>query len=260
LSATPPTAIGAIVRPLWRRLRLGEGGLVGMATWVAASQSREFVTAASVFVLTLVLLTALYLYNDVCDRLIDAHNPKKLAEDRKLLVQHPRLFLCLSLALHAAVCLVAWRLLGPWPAACATALLLLGPLYSGVAKQVPGLDVVVVGLMGGAVVGLATSTQSLLLMAAAMTGISHAFQTRVDARSDRAAAVHTSGTAPAALRMPIWLALAGSLAATVMWKLGAIWASSVIIPYLLLSRSREPRKAWAWARVYFALVWIAATI
>jgi 4-hydroxybenzoate polyprenyltransferase len=136
----------------------------------------------------------------------------------------------------------------------------LNPFYSAFAKTVPGLDVLVVGTMGAAVLGLATSTQSLLIMAASMTSISHAFQTRVDLEADRVAGVRSSGTAPPILRSIIWLLLVASFAATVYFRLGAVWAASALVPYALLSRVEPANQAWSWARVYFAAVWIAATV
>jgi len=260
VSARHLMPLKVMIRPFWQRIRLGEGGLVGMATWAAAWGSRSPVTTTYVFVLTTLLLVSLYLYNDVSDRQIDAHNPKKIAQHREPLLQHPRLFLFLAIALHVAVCLIAWQLLGPMAGACAASLLLLGPIYSAMAKQVPGIDVVVVGVMGGAVVGLATSSLSLLLMSAAMTGVSHAFQTQVDAKADLASGIRSSGTAPAALRTLIWLGLVGAFAGTAMLRLGPLWAVSGVIPYLLLTRAEDPNRAWGCARVYFATVWIAATV
>jgi hypothetical protein len=163
-------------------------------------------------------------------------------------------------AVHIAVCLASWQVLGPFAGACAIALLLLNPLYSGFAKGVAALDVVTVGVMGAAVIGLATNNASLLLMAAAMTAISHAFQTRVDVNADAAAGVRNSGTAPQPLRGVIWAALAGAFALTAYNRLDAWWAISALVPYVLLSRTLDVNRAWSLARVYFAIVWIAATI
>jgi 4-hydroxybenzoate polyprenyltransferase len=254
------SALGATITPLLHRLRRGEGGLIGMATWAAAWEGRDLAAAVWVFALTSALLAAVYLYNDVSDRVVDAYNPAKVPEHRAPLLRRPATFFAVSLATHLGVCLAAWRSLGPWAAACAASLLVLNPLYSAVAKRLPGLDLVVVGAMGAAVVGLATSTRSLLLLAAAMTGISHGFQTRGDTRADRAAGIHSSATAPAPAREAIWLSLCAAFAWTVHERLGPPWAASVIVPYLLLSRAREANRAWGWARVYFAVVWIAATV
>ena len=245
--------------PLLHRVRLGEGGLIGMATWVAAWQTRSAGPTAWVFVLTSVLLTALYLYNDVSDRKLDEHNPAKIPGHRVPLVRHPGRFFGVALATHAAVCVAAWRILGAWAASCAGALLVLNPFYSGIAKRVPGLDVVVVGTMGAAVVGIATSTPDLLLLAGTMTAISHAFQTRGDTAADRAAGILSSATAPAALREAIWLVSCAAFAWAVHVRLGSLWAASAVVPYVLLSRSPNANRAWARARVYFAVVWIAAT-
>jgi 4-hydroxybenzoate polyprenyltransferase len=254
------TTLDAAVRPLWHRIRLGEGGLIGMTTWAAAWQSRDAVTTGIVSILTALLLAALYLFNDVSDRVIDASNRKKVPRDRAPLVRQPRLFLALALAMHATVCAGAWTFLGGWAGLSAAALLVLNPFYSAVAKRIPVLDVVVVGAMGGTVVGLATANPSLLLLAATMTAISHGFQTRVDVAADLAAGVSSSGTAPAPLRAAIWLGLALAFAAAAYPWLGPFWAASAIGPYALLSGPFPPNRAWAIARIHFAAVWVAATV
>ncbi len=254
------SAVGATLMPLLHRIRLGEGGLIGMATWAAAWQTRDPLVTASVLVLTTVLLAALYLYNDVSDRAVDTYNPAKVAEHRAPLSRRPRAFFAIALATHAFVAAAAGVLLGPFAVACAVLLLGLNPLYSRVAKRVPGVDVVVVGVMGAAVVGFATVSASLLLIAGAMTGISHAFQTRDDSAADRAAGIQSSATAAPLAREAIWLALGAVFAWTLSERLGASWAASTVIPYALLSRTRDAGRAWTVARVYFTVVWIAATM
>ena len=176
------------------------------------------------------------------------------------MLRRPGAFFAIAMATHAVVCVLAWRFLGPWAASCAAALLALNPLYSSVGKRVPGLDVVVVGVMGAAVVGFATSAPSLLLIAGAMTGISHAFQTRDDKLADRAAGIRSSATAAAPAREAIWFALSATFAWTVYERLGLPWAASGLIPYVLLSRAEQANRAWGVARLYFAVVWIAATM
>jgi 4-hydroxybenzoate polyprenyltransferase len=252
--------VQAATQPLLQRFRLGEGGLIGMATWAAAWQARDLVTAISVFALTCMLLAALYLFNDVSDRTIDAHNPKKIARYRQPLLEQPQFFRNLSLGMHAVVCLTAWLVLGAWAATCAALLLLLNPLYSRVGKRVPGLDVLVVGVMGGAAVGLATASPQLLLLAAAMTGVSHAFQMRVDKDADRAAGVRSSAAASPAIRSAVWIGLLIWLTTAVYLQLGLTWAATAFVPYLLLSRGRQPNRDWNVARLYFAALWIGATV
>jgi 4-hydroxybenzoate polyprenyltransferase len=249
-----------VFRPLWQRLRLGEGGLIGMATWAAACESRDPFTTAAVLVATTLLLAAIYLFNDVSDRWIDAHNPKKHAAHREALVRQPRLFLCIAVAMHLAIAAFAWRLLGPWAGICAALLLVLNPLYSAVVKGIPGLDVLLVGTMGGAVVGVASSSSGLIALAGAMTGISHAFQTRVDFSADRSAGISTSATAPLSIRGGIWLALFAALASIVYLRLGLAGALSAALPYALLTSSIDAHRAWAWARLYFGAVWVVATL
>jgi 4-hydroxybenzoate polyprenyltransferase len=231
-----------------------------MATWAAAWESHDVAATVGVFAITSVLLAAVYLYNDVSDRVVDAYNPAKIPEHREPLLRRPGAFFATSLVMHLGVCVAAWRLLGPWAAACAGSLLVLNPLYSTLAKRLPGLDVLVVGAMGAAVVGVATATPGLLVIAGTMTGISHAFQTRGDTSADRAAGIRSSATAPMLVREAIWLGVCASFAWTVAERLGAPWAASAVLPYLLLSRVRGANRAWGWARVYFAIVWIAATV
>jgi len=253
------SALGATLMPLLHRVRLGEGGLIGMATWAAAWESRDAVLTVWVLVLTAVLLGALYLYNDVSDRAVDSYNPAKVAEHREPLLRRPAGFFAIALLAHGLVCLAAWWLLGAWAALCGVLLLVLNPLYSSVAKRVPGLDVAVVGVMGAAVVGFGTASASLLGVAGAMTGISHAFQTRDDKAADRAAGIRSAATAAAPAREAIWFTICALLACTVYVRLGMPWAASVVVPYVLLSRARQAHRAWGCARIYFAVVWIAAT-
>ena len=254
------STVDALLMPLLHRVRLGEGGLIGMATWAAALQSRDVVTTTAVFVLTSALLAAVYLYNDISDRTIDSYNPAKVAEHRAPLLRRPRLFFAIALVTHVVVALASWQLLGAWAATWALTLLALNPLYSGLAKRLPGVDVVIVGVMGAAVVGMGTSVSALLLVAGGMTAISHAFQTRGDSTADRAAGVQSSATAPAPVRELIWLASCAFFAWTVYRWLGVPWAVSVLIPYLLLSRAPHAERAWHLARIYFAVVWVAATL
>ncbi len=231
-----------------------------MATWVAAWESRHVATTVWVFVSTTLLLAAVYLYNDVADRTVDSYNPAKIPEHRAPLLRHPGMFFALSLVMHLVVCVVALRVLGTGAAACAGIVLVLNPLYSRIAKRLPGIDVTIVGVMGAAVVGFGTSSGSLLLIAGAMTAISHAFQTRGDSTADRAAGIRSSATAPAPAREAIWLLACALFAWAVQARLGPAWAVSVLIPYLLLSRAHDANRAWGVARVYFAVVWIAATV
>jgi 4-hydroxybenzoate polyprenyltransferase len=260
LTPSLSTAVLATIRPLLQRIRLGEGGLIGMATWAAAWQTGDPLATVSVALLVTALLAAVYLFNDVLDRGIDAHNPKKIDQHREPLMRAPRLFLSISLALHLAVIIAAgcWR--DGWAAACAASLLLLNPIYSLVAKRIPLVDVMIVGVMGGAVIGLATSDPSLILISSAMTAISHAFQTRVDETSDRSTGVRSSGTAPTHIRHAIWVFLLICYASAVAMRLGMIWAITAMVPYGLLISDRGATRSWAWARVYFAILWIAATV
>lgn len=268
MTATPPTdprpagdsPLRAALRPLLQRLRLGEGGLFGMAVWTAAWQSRDAGTVLAVAAVALVLLAALYLYNDVIDRVVDAHNPKKLNEQRLALLARPHFFLAAALAAQVAAAAAAWWLLGAVAGAAAASLLLLNPFYSAVAKRVPGLDVVVVGAMGAALVALATAAPALLLLAAAMTGISHAFQTSVDRDADLAAGIRSSGTAPEPLRALIWLALTATLALAAYPTLGVAGSATAIVPLALARLGGDAGRGWAWARAYFGLLWLAATL
>jgi 4-hydroxybenzoate polyprenyltransferase len=260
VSVPARTIIDAAIRPLWQRTRLGEGGLIGMATWVAAWQSRDVATTLAVFGLTAILLTALYLFNDVSDRTIDAYNPKKVPQHRQPLLERPGLFRNIALGVHGVTCVAAWALLGAWAAICTMSLLVLNPFYSWIGKRVPGLDVLLVGAMGGAVVGLATRSPKLLLLAAAMTGVSHAFQLQVDVDADRAAGVCNSATTSARVRTVVWIAVVLWVAVAIYVQLGLPWALSAVIPCLLLTRGNRPGTDWNWARVYFAVVWIAAAL
>ena len=254
------SALGATLAPLLHRIARGEGGLIGMATWAAAWQHREAATTAAVFAITSVLLAAVYLYNDVSDRIVDAYNPAKVPEHREPLLRRPGMFFVVSVVMHVGVCLVAWRAIGGWAAACAGSLLVMNPLYSRLAKRLPGLDVAVVGAMGAAVVGIATAEPGLLQIAGAMTAISHAFQARGDTGADRAAGIRSSATTSRPTREAIWLSVCAVFAWTVYARMGAGWAATAIVPYVLLSRARATNRAWGWARVWFAIVWVAATV
>ena len=249
-----------MLHPLVQRIRLGEGGLLGMALWAAAWETRDAATVAAVAVLTLVVLAALYLYNDVVDRDIDALNPKKDAVQRQALLERPRFYLAVALGTQVAAVFVAAAVLGTVAAAGALSLLLLNPFYSRFAKRIPALDVFIVGTMGAAVVALAIPSPSLLFLAGAMTAISHAFQTRVDRTADLAAGIQSSGTAPTPVRNVIWVVLMAILAVAVYPRLGIAGSLSTLLPYVILSRSTDPNRGWAWARVYFAVLWITATV
>ena len=258
MSLTPGTIAHTALFSLWQRLKLGEGGLLGMVAWLVAWESRDIVVTVLVTGLLALLLTSLYLFNDVCDRIVDAHNPKKTAAHRRPLLEQPRTFALLAVGLHLGVAGAAWYALGSWAAGSTLLLLLLNPLYSLWVKRIPVLDVFTVGVMGGALVGLGTDALDLLLLAATMTAISHAFQTRVDERADRAVGIASS--AVAAHRNWIWLALAVAYGCTVFVRLGALAAASAALPFLLLRLAHDANPAWMLARVYFGAVWILATV
>jgi 4-hydroxybenzoate polyprenyltransferase len=263
-SPRPPLSVaavpGTILRPFLHRIRLGEGGLLGMAIWASAWGSRDAATVIVVALVTSVLLVALYLYNDVVDRDIDAYNPKKIAAQRQALAERPRFFLLIALATQVAAAAAAWWWLGRAAGLGAASLLVLNPFYSGIGKRVPGLDVIVVGAMGAALVALGTASPSLLLLAGVMTGISHAFQTSVDRGADLAAGVRSSGTAPASLRTFIWMALTVALAAAAYPNFGIAGCASALFPFWVSRRLEDANLAWTLSRLYFGVLWLAATV
>jgi len=263
-SPRPPLSVaavlGTILRPFLHRIRLGEGGLLGMAIWASAWGSRDAATVITVALVTSVLLVALYLYNDVVDRDIDAHNPKKVASQRQALAERPRFFLVTALGTQLAAAAAAWWWLGDVAGLGAASLLVLNPFYSGIAKRAPGLDVLVVGAMGAALIALGTPAPGLLLLAGVMTGISHAFQTSVDRSADLAAGVRSSGTAPAPLRTFIWIALTIALAVAAYLHLGIAGCASALFPFWVSRRLDDANRAWTLSRIYFGVLWLAATV
>ena len=123
--------VGGIVR----------GMLVAALVTVVALFFTDLDVAHPMITLTAILLTALYLFNDVSDRTIDAYNPKKVPQDRQPLLERPGLFRNIALGVHGVTCVAAWALLGAWAAICTMSLLALNPFYSRIGKRVPGLDV-----------------------------------------------------------------------------------------------------------------------
>lgn len=251
----------ALLGPMWERIRLGEGGLliINGATSLAAFPDRR--AQAVAIGLSLVLLASMYAVNDLLDAEADRADPKKNQHLVEVLVARRRtVAACLAL-LHLGTPVAIWALLGPTHAVAAGAVLLVNGLYSLALKGVPFLDVLWVGVWGGAfaavVVPHAWTTIGVI---AAMTAVSHAYQVYADWPVDRVNQIRTSAVVGGrAYLFVLGLGFAGLAGAMLVAGMPKLWAMSAVFPLLaaFALRSRV-RTAWVVAKLWFLVVWIAA--
>lgn len=193
------------------------------------TQAASAVQGLCAFVCFCLLASAVYIFNDLCDRERDRLHPRK--RTRPLAAGTVRTCEAIGLALLLLAALAAlglWRRLpaGAW--LCLGAYLCVNLCYSLELKNVPILDVLLLSvgfelrvLFGAAVIGVPVS--SWLYLTVAFFSLYMGFgKRRGDARSARAAAVYT----PVFLERAMQLCLTLALVFYSLWSAGAGLAGS----------------------------------
>jgi 4-hydroxybenzoate polyprenyltransferase len=246
--------VTGLTAPLYQRIRRGEGGLLVLnASWALTYYPlrQGFGLAA----ISLLCLLALYLFNDIVDARDDQHNPKK---DRLLAQSYVRerpTFLALWL-LMSGCAVVAGAWLDTRVAVWVAAVSLINVLYSLLCKKVPLLDIVWVGLWGGAYASIVTGATAWIVLVSAMTSVCHIYQISEDRGADAASGFATSAT----LRAPLLTALQAGLDVVIV---AAAWTVSGSVAALTLAAlfaywvawHDRPRSAWILAKLHFSVVW-----
>ncbi len=243
----------ALVAPLSRRVRRGEGGLF-LVNAALAAKWHGFREGLALTALSLACLLALYLFNDVIDADEDQHNPKKDRSLAALYARNRRGFLALwwvmsGLVVGAAACLDARA------AAAAFAVTLINVAYSLFCKRIPFWDVIWVGVWGGVYASMVTSATAWIVMVGAMTAVCQIYQTCEDRTADARSGVATSATLAASVLSSVQAGLVGVLMVTA-WIAAQSPAAATfagLFAYWLIWRDR-PRIAWVLAKAHFAVL------
>ena len=244
----------ALAAPLYHRLRVGEGGLF-VVNATLALKGHPVGEALGLAVTSLVCLLSLYLFNDIIDARDDQHNPKKDHLLAGFYVRERRAFL-VSWLLMSGLAVVASAWLDARAAVWVLAVSLINVAYSLFCKKVPLLDVVWVGVWGGAYASIVTDAAAWVVMVGAMTAVCHIYQISEDRDADAASGFATSAMLAAPLRSLLQAVLTGMLVATA-WTLtpDAVALTFVAFFAYWLAWHNRPRTAWILAKAHFSVVW-----
>jgi 4-hydroxybenzoate polyprenyltransferase len=243
-----------LAAPLHHRLRRGEGGLF-VVNATLALKGHSLGEALGLTLASLVCLLSLYLFNDVVDARDDQHNPKKDHLLAGFYVRERRAFLA-SWLLMSGFAVVASALVDARAAVWVLAVSLINVAYSLFCKKVPLLDVVWVGVWGGAYASIVTDAAAWVVMVGAMTAVCHIYQISEDRDADAASGFATSAMLAAPLRSSLQVVLTGMLVATA-WTVtpGAVALTFAVFFAYWLAWHNRPRTAWMLAKTHFAVAW-----
>ncbi len=249
----------AVFGSLVDRLRRLEGALLAVnVSWLAVGEPHPGEATALVLA-SLLVLTALYGFNDSWDAAGDTNNPRKnrwLAEAHLAYRKQVALVL---LWLSSGSLLFAWVGGGLPSAFAVAAVLAVNALYSFSLKGVPLLDVVWCGLWGATYAAIVRPPWPLLAVVGLMTAVCHVYQTASDREVDARNGVRTSAAA-APQAVPLVLAACCTLLALMSKSFfGAHWAvaASAFLPLLPHFVCSNPQTGWLLTKAYFAVLWVA---
>lgn len=248
----------SVFLPFYLRIKLGEGGIALFnvtQTWFA---THNIVQTTIVLIVSILVLCALYGFNDYLDRKADMLNPKKDQKFVLLINQNSHAFLFINIILKAVLLMAVYLLWGYWQMVFLFLLFVVNMLYSIKVKSIPIADILIVCVWGAAITLFVPSIDIKLSIAAGiMTGIAHIYQMRTDKDIDVQNNVTTS-----IARFPQWafiqqLILCLILSATFFYfNCQPLLVASAIAPFLLFVFMKKNEHAWFFSRVYFAVAWI----
>lgn len=241
----------------YERLKLGEGGLVGFAFLLALYQNYPLSKLGAVTLLALLVLSALYAFNDYVDRYSDKLNPKKNIELSDLLIENRKLFLTSHLVL-CFITVLATTILLSFTNACLLVLTyIINMIYSFRAKSLPFLDIFAVFAWGGLYIAFVAGIQWMpILFAAVMTSIAHVFQTMADKDSDRQNEINTSAVILSEKISWILCLICGVLSIISYLFLGMVPAILAWLPYASIILLGKVNLSWYLSRIVFVIIWI----
>jgi 4-hydroxybenzoate polyprenyltransferase len=248
--------------PLTERIKLGEGALLAInGCWILAATLRNdalWPRAIGLALLSTLVLIAAYAVNDWHDARGDLADPKKNQRLVRGYIDHRRSFGAFLAGLHVALPVAAYFAFGLPQAAAVLAMLGINAIYSWLLKGVPIIDLIVVGLWGGAFVAIVDAPVWLCVTVGLMTSIMHLFQIEQDRHVDAANHIRTTVVSlpGAALSMLILICIA--LGIVLYREIGLIGAISAVIPLVLYRLVADTGRAWMACRIYCGLVLLAA--
>lgn len=255
------TTLQFIFKPFTDRVKLGEGGLVVFNALHSAWASKSVLITIKESILSLLVITVLYGFNDYIDRAADLKNPKKDQSFVQAINTNPFLFLSLNLALSLLGLILVYLLLGSDKGLVLLALFIVNVLYSLWLKSFVIADILVVIAWGGLYAMLAGKLNwKLAAITGVMTGIAHIYQMTSDKPCDEANHVQTSAVRwPAALPASMAL-LCGITGYLLQTQLAGLWSLSACLPILFFIFGKNISLSWHASRLYFAICWLALLI
>jgi 4-hydroxybenzoate polyprenyltransferase len=253
------TVAWAHAAPLVNRFRRGEGLLLAVNLSIALAARPDAATFLAQAVVSTVVITLLYLLNDVWDCRQDLNDPGKDQALVRFYVEHRTSFLGLVALESVGAFLAALALLGPSSGIAVAAVLIVNLAYSTVLKGRAVVDVLVVGVWGAAAAAVPGHVPaSLLALVGIMTSICHVFQITRDRRIDDVNHIRTS--AVAAPWLPAVHLAIGCLAMGLVLGdlLGPAAAATAATPLLLRLVLRSNQAAWLLSKAYYAVIWLLA--
>jgi 4-hydroxybenzoate polyprenyltransferase len=243
---------------LYYRIMLGEGGLV----LLNIIHSIISFNTLGVFLLesfvSIVLMSALYGFNDYVDRYNDLANEKKKSHFTRLIIQREKTFLTVNIFLSILSVLLIYLFLEKDKLWFILLLFFVNFIYSLKFKSIPFIDIIIVSVWGGlysVVVGNYFLEFSVLV--GLMTGIAHIFQILTDVSSDSKNNIKTSVVFMPGSIFWIFLIISFSSAILVCKISNIFWAISIFFPLCVFYLSKKKvLLSWFFARLCFFTVLI----
>jgi hypothetical protein len=251
--------VWAHVAPLVNRFWRGEGLLLAVNLSIVLAGRPDLATFLAQALVSTVVITLLYLLNDVWDCRQDLNDPGKDQSLVRFYVEYRSSFLAIVALESVGAVLLALTLLGPRSAIAAAAVLLVNVAYSTVLKGRAVVDVVVVAAWGAASAALPGNVPlSLLALVGIMTSICHVFQITRDRPFDDVNRIRTS--AVVAPWLPVAQLAIGCLAMGLVlgYLLGPAVGLTAATPLVLRLLLRSNQAAWLLSKAYYAAIWLLA--
>lgn len=246
----------ASTEPLWQRFKRQEGALLVIVASTLFFQGQRWLPALGTLGLTLLVLSSLYLLNDLVDCVADRDNPRKHQPYIQVLIHWGQVMWGVLVAQKALTLWLAWFFGGEKTLGVVVLIFVMNTAYSYALKKVPLLDVIWVGLWGASIAALGGLDQpwASFALVALMTAISHVYQIRLDAAADAHSGIQTSEVRSPALTSLLIVGLCSGLGLVLSLQVHPVLGLSAAIPFLF-AKFLESNQAWVLARYYFAVIW-----
>ncbi len=246
-----------VYKPLWNRVKLGEGGLVVFNLFHAAFYTRSITATILETAFSMLVITLLYGFNDYQDREVDRCNPKKEKTFVEAINQHSKFYLGLHIGISLLCLLTAFFWGGVNKGIVLIALFAVNIIYSLWLKAFLIGDLLIVILWGGLFALLAGPSNAILAtITGLMTGMAHIFQMKTDQPYDQANNVQTTAVRFPAVIPALFAALCLTTGILLNRQLNLWWGLSAALPLFFYLVGSNLSLAWHAARLYFFICWI----